>query len=334
MHRQPLHSGRGSRRANHHAITARTDPAAEVALEKQKNAILDLFREGQAAQWSIGEHYNLIVDKKLAEKAGYKRARDFFAAQLKAVPQATLSSYGRVARSFSRELTVKYGMTKLSLLLRLRQLTNEGPLQGDPGPIEIEFPAADDSMQRKPFAQASTRELSRAIGHLRKPKPPADQPVPPLDLRILDALRQVIDEFYGPSFGVRIKTFVLNGAACFALLNLPVGRMNAVFDALSRAELKERDRDIPGPSPMPPGPAPFRFQALRSDAGVLHRSGRRPPRVPVPRARVEARWPPPLAAGSTHAKASRTGHGRRRVAESETRARAPLDGSPSGGPPV
>ena len=73
----------------------------------------------------------------------------------------------------------------------------------------------------------------------------------PLDLRILDAFRQVIAEFYGPQFGIGIKTFVLHGMACFTLLNLPVGRMNAVFDAFRRAELKERDRDIPAPSPVP-----------------------------------------------------------------------------------
>lgn len=90
MH-QHKHSVRDTRRAIRHSTTATIDPAAKAELAKQKQAILDLFVEGEIAHWKIGLRYNHIVQEKLAEKAGYTHARDFFAAEVKAIAQATLS---------------------------------------------------------------------------------------------------------------------------------------------------------------------------------------------------------------------------------------------------
>src|SRR5438067_382482 len=88
---------------------ARVARSTKLTLEGEKQAILDLKDRGEDEHWQIGRHYNNIVDGKLAEKAGFGHAREFFARELKEIPQSTLSLYGAVAHSFSEAQARKYG---------------------------------------------------------------------------------------------------------------------------------------------------------------------------------------------------------------------------------
>jgi hypothetical protein len=274
MHQKPTRSVRGNRHAIHHSTTAKADPAIEAALAEQKQAILALFAQGEAAHWKIGQRYNKIVREQLAEKAGYEHARDFFAAEVKAIPQATLSGYGRVAKTFSEEIAGRYGMTKLNLLLVLRKLTQAGPVEGDHGPIEIDVPGKDGSTQRKRFADVTARELARTIRRLKGP-PPADPQLPPLEKRIMDAMSRTVADFYGPKFNIGFKVQARGGKAYFSLENVPLEVMDALFNSLFSAEWNEREREESTPRPAPQAtrqPLSKRLEAARAPAAkVEHR---------------------------------------------------------------
>ncbi len=41
-----------------------------------------LLKEAEKAAWKAGDYYNRILDQKLAEKSGYRHARDFFSTRI------------------------------------------------------------------------------------------------------------------------------------------------------------------------------------------------------------------------------------------------------------
>jgi hypothetical protein len=82
-------------------------------------------KQGWAPAWKAGVYYNRIVDQKLAEKSGYRHARDFFSARFKDISQATLSQYGAVARAFSEPIASKYGVWRLGALLTYEKLAGQ-----------------------------------------------------------------------------------------------------------------------------------------------------------------------------------------------------------------
>src|SRR5260370_33555996 len=72
------------------------------------------LNEGDKAAWKAGVYYNRIVDQKLAEKCGYRHARDFVSARFKDISQATLTPQRAVGRAFSEMVSSKYGAWRLA----------------------------------------------------------------------------------------------------------------------------------------------------------------------------------------------------------------------------
>ena len=76
---------------------------ADLTLNGEKQAIVDLLARGEDAHCEMGVHYNNIVDNKLAEQAGYATAQKFFAKEIAEVSQASLGEYGAVAKTCSED---------------------------------------------------------------------------------------------------------------------------------------------------------------------------------------------------------------------------------------
>ncbi len=53
-----------------------------MTLEQVRLAMLQLMHEENNNQHQMGQLYNYVVNKQLAEKAGYKDAKDFLAQRL------------------------------------------------------------------------------------------------------------------------------------------------------------------------------------------------------------------------------------------------------------
>ena len=131
-------------------------------LREVTKALQELLKQGEEAAWRIGACYNRIVEEKLAEKSGYRRARDFFATRFEDVPQSTLSHYGTVAKAFSEEVAADYGVTVLSALLTYEKLAGLNPQ--DPGSVQIKMPGED---KPRPFSECHRADLLKAIQALK-----------------------------------------------------------------------------------------------------------------------------------------------------------------------
>ena len=215
------------------------DPAAQVELEKEQVNILKSYGQSQAECWTIGKSYNRIVDEKLAERSGFRTARHYFAAKLAVIRQSTLGAYGRVARAFSQNIAVRYGMSKLYLLLIWCKLRRVDAIEADPGSMVIEVPREDGTTRPKPFAQVSAEELRQAIKHSRGTGTTPD--FPELDRRILEGIAREIESHRRDDFQVRFKAYAHNGKAHFSLENVCLLHVDLVVDMIATVVFNERE---------------------------------------------------------------------------------------------
>ena len=231
----------GALRASRPLQRRMKDPAAEKALEAEQLTILKCFGQNQAECWNIGASYNKIVGEKLAERSGFKTAQEYFDTKLKVIARSTLSAYGRVAKMFSLAIAVRYGVSKLNLLLTWCKLRKVDVVQADPGPMVIEVPREGGAPRKKPFAEVSADELRAALRQLKGPAPVPD--FPDLDRRILEGIAREIESHRRDDFQVRFKAFSRNGKAHFSLENISLVYVNTVVDLVATVVWNEREKD-------------------------------------------------------------------------------------------
>ena len=150
----------------------------------------DLLKQGEKAAWQIGTLYNRIIDQKLAEKSGYRRARDFFASRFADVSQATLSHYGAVARAFSEAHAARYGVTLLGALLTYEKLAVLKQKEPDPGSVQINIPGES---KPKRFSDCHRADLLKAIQALKRHSG-NEKELTPEEKKLLDRLHETVGE--------------------------------------------------------------------------------------------------------------------------------------------
>lgn len=202
-----------------------------MTLESERDAILALASDDDQDHWQIGVHYNNIVDHRLAEANGYRRSRDFFAKEIKAIPQSTLSQYGAVARAYKREDVLKYGITKLAALLTYATLIS-APRSAPPGSIQVFIPQKDGSARMKLFADCTRAEVLAAIKRLKKPE---SSRVPPPDLNRISTLQNAINRVPGQRGQVFLKARLRKKRTVVDLENVTLADLAAVISALHDA---------------------------------------------------------------------------------------------------
>ncbi|KFE64402.1 hypothetical protein [Hyalangium minutum] len=144
-------------------------------LEQLRKELLELFAQENSNHHRMGEIYNHIVDQRLAEKAGYKDAPEYFSKHLADLSQSTLSTYGAVARVFSEPVARRFGVTCLQLLLRYKEIADLEVNPAEPGPTPIEVPDEKGVVSTLPFSQCSVEQMRRALQR----KPASTKPLPP-----------------------------------------------------------------------------------------------------------------------------------------------------------
>jgi len=82
----------------------------------------------------MGQLYNYVVDKKLAEQQGFKDAPTYFSQKLVDLSSSSLRRYGAVAKNFSEEVAVRFGVTCLYLLLTYKEAAGLKLNHEEPGP--------------------------------------------------------------------------------------------------------------------------------------------------------------------------------------------------------
>ncbi|MGC4118033.1 MAG: hypothetical protein QM765_26475 [Myxococcales bacterium] len=209
-----------------------TKAAAEgMTLASEKQGLLDLMGKGESVHWQMGVRYNNIVDHKLAEAAGYKTARDFFAKEIREVSQATLSEYGAVAKSFPEAEAREHGCTKLALLLTYEAAIDAGPLAGTPDDVIIRFPGKDAVVVEKRFRECSVANLMAALQGVKAPA----KALPDADQQAVKRMHQVIEEVLGGRGTVMLEARTRGRGTVVDLKGIPLAKLATVLDALKSA---------------------------------------------------------------------------------------------------
>lgn len=209
--------------------------ATTLTLEGEKKALLALRDQGEDVHWQMGCHYNNIVDHRLAEAAGYKGALAFFQKEIKFIPVSTLALYALVAKSFTEEIAIRYGVTKLGRLIALRNLTKAGPAPADPGEVEIRYPGKAGSMVIKTFAKCTLQDLNRAVQHAKGGDvlPPGEH-LPDSDEAVVKRMMAALPKRY-PDHHIVLRAFTLGPTTFFNLENVPLSICEDVFITLQNA---------------------------------------------------------------------------------------------------
>jgi hypothetical protein len=201
-----------------------------MTLEQVRVAMLQLMAEENNNQYQMGQLYNYVVDRQLAEKAGYKDAKDFFAQRLADLSKATLTTYGAVAQAFSAPVARRFGVNCLALLLTYKEAADIEVSHEEPGSALIEVPDDKGQVTTKPFGECSVEQMRRALQ--RKRKPASSKPLPPEAEMKADQYREAVTSRLPR--GTRVKVLLRNekGKAVLDFKGIPLEQVEKLSEAL------------------------------------------------------------------------------------------------------
>jgi hypothetical protein len=202
----------------------------DMTLEQATATMNGLVRQGSTAAHQIGTLYNHVVQRKLAELAGYRSAQEYFSKHVKALSKSTLINYGMVARSFSEEVCTQYGVYHLRALLRYTEATGAVP-GADPGALVIDVPQENNTVAKKPFAECSVDEMERAT-RAKKAPPVVSVPIPDR-ARLLFMEDSLFRSFQGIA-EVRFSTQSQEGRTLLNLQGVPMSEVPRLILALQQ----------------------------------------------------------------------------------------------------
>ncbi len=206
----------------------------DMTLEQVRVAMLTLMADEHINHHRMGVLYNYVVDKKLAELAGYKNARDWFSQNLRDLSQTTLTTYGTVAHQFSEDIARRFGVTCLSLLLVYKELAGLKVDHEAPGAAPIDVPDSKGVVTSKPFSACSVDELRRAIQAKRKPT--SSKPLPPEAVELADQVSKAVASRFQKGDPVKVQLRNHQGTAVLDFRGIPLEKLAKLVEALMADE--------------------------------------------------------------------------------------------------
>jgi hypothetical protein len=205
----------------------------DATLEQLRDELLALMSQENSNHHRMGQIYNYIVDKKLAEKAGHKDAREYFSKHLADLSQSALSMYGGVARTFSEKVARRFGITCLNQLLVYKEAADLEINAEEPGPTPIEVPDEKGQLATKPFSACTVEEMRRAIQ--RKRKPSSSKPLPPEKVVLAEQYSHAVALRFPQGKGAIVKVALRNqkGKAVLDFKGIPLEEVLLLADAIT-----------------------------------------------------------------------------------------------------
>jgi hypothetical protein len=203
----------------------------DMTLEQAGAAMGQLMAEENLNHHRMGQLYNYVVEKKLAEKAGYKNAQDYFNKKLADLSQASLTMYGAVAKAFTEKVSVRFGVTCVYLLMIYKEATDLEVNPEEPGSAVIEVPDEKGVVTNQPFGACSVDQLRKAIQ--RKRKPASSRPVPPEHLALADQYQGAVTSHFPQGVNVKVQVRNQKGEAVLDFKGVPVEDVRTLIAALS-----------------------------------------------------------------------------------------------------
>jgi hypothetical protein len=239
-----------------------TTVTEDMTLEQVLAAMLQLMKEENTHHYRMGQLYSHVVDKELAQKAGYKDARDYFRKHLADLSQTSLTLYGAVANDFSEPVARRFGVTRLYLLLTYKEAADIEVNHEDPGSTLIEVPDDKWHVTSMSFGECSVDQMRRALQRLRKPA--SSKPLTPEAEALAEQYSEVVTSRFPR--GARVKVAVRNekGKAVLDFKGIPLEQVAQLVAALSEqlppvSAVRRVEPPVQGCSPEPErrsGPLP------------------------------------------------------------------------------
>ncbi|WP_224371874.1 hypothetical protein [Hyalangium versicolor] len=219
-------------RAAAQGVVASSAIPEDATLEQLGSELLQLMAQGNSNYHRMGQLYNHIVEKRMAEKAGYKDAREYFSKKLADLSQATLSMYGTVARVFSEPVARRFGVTCLNLLLSYKEAADVEVNAEEPGPTPIEVPDEKGQVSVQPFGACSVDQMRMALQ--RKRKPASTKPLPSESLVLAEQYSEAVAQRFPKGTGTLVKVTVRNqkGKAVLDIKGIPLEQVSKLAEAL------------------------------------------------------------------------------------------------------
>jgi len=202
-------------------------------LEQLRGELLELMAQESINHYRMGQIYNYIVEKRLAEKAGYEDARDYLSKHLADLSQPTLTRYAAVAHAFSEPVAQRFGITCLSVLLYYKEAADLEINAEEPGNTPIEVPDEKGHLSTQPFSQCSVDEMRRALQ--RKRKPSSTKPLPPEVEVLAEQVSEAVALRFPKGKGAIVKVALRNqkGQAVLDFKGIPVEQVLLLAEALT-----------------------------------------------------------------------------------------------------
>ncbi len=192
----------------------------EMTLDEVRLAMLELMGQENLNHYRMGQLYNYVVERRLAEAAGYKNAPDYFSKNLVDMSRAALVMYGTVASHFSEITSRRFGITCLSLLLTYAEASDFEVNYEEPGGHLIEVPGDNGAVTAKAFGQCSVEEMRKALR--RKRKPASSKPLPAEDLALADRYLEAVTGGLPKGTALRVQVRNHKGKAVIDLRGIPL----------------------------------------------------------------------------------------------------------------
>jgi hypothetical protein len=202
----------------------------DATLDQIRAAMAELMARENVNHHQMGQLYNHVVDKKMAEQEGFKDAATYFSQKLVDLSSATLRRYGAVAKNFSEEVAVRFGVTCLSLLLTYKEAAGLEVNHEEPGSTPIEVPGKDGAVTAKRFSDCSVEEMRQALQLKRKPT--SSKPVPAQDVALVDAYREALQGQFPQGSHVQVLVRNEKGSSVVDFKSVPVGEVGTLILAL------------------------------------------------------------------------------------------------------
>jgi hypothetical protein len=196
-----------------------------------RTEVLRLMGQESLDHHRMGQLYNYTVENKLAEKAGYKDARDFFSQRLADLSQTSLTLYGAVAAEFSAPVARRFGVTCLYLLLTYAEAADVVVNPEEPGPTLIEVPDDTGQVRSMRFGECSVDQMRRALK--RKRKPASSKPLPADVLALADQYRAAVTSRFHQGGRIQVQVRNQKGKVVFDFKGIPVEQVSQLGAVLT-----------------------------------------------------------------------------------------------------
>ncbi|WP_224245757.1 hypothetical protein [Hyalangium gracile] len=207
------------------------NPYEGLTKEEALETMLQLVKDGARNHIRMGLLYNYLVDSKLLEGSKqYKSPLDFICDNVEEVSRTSLLDYGAVARAFREEVGVRYGVTRLRVLLSYKDATKLELDYAEPGTTVIQVPNKKGEVKPKLFADCSLEELRQALKRVREEEP--STPFPPEDRALVDGYREAVLRSVPQGSPVRVQLNRHKGESVMEIRTLPLGQVHNLIEAL------------------------------------------------------------------------------------------------------